>query len=139
MGRRRAFRNPSKVESERERARNRRCRQRQRHQSLVRQEGSAYPGIRVINSVHGQVPPEDASYAHWYCNYFASVPDSTSITAVDSIVERRGLLNSLGQDKLMTDGDDRQSVTRRELTTGRNFGHKVATVRQNLDLGQEEA
>jgi hypothetical protein len=36
------------------------------------------------------------------------------------------------QDKLMTDGDGRQSVTRRELTTGRNFGHKVATVRQNL-------
>jgi hypothetical protein len=51
----------------------------------------------------------------------------------EGIVERRGLLNSLGQDKLMTDGDDRQSVTRRELTTtGRNFGHKVATVRQNL-------
>ncbi|KPA35557.1 hypothetical protein FLAG1_11733, partial [Fusarium langsethiae] len=84
MGRRRAFRNPSKVESERERARNRRCRQQQRHQSLVRQEGSAYPGIRVINSVHGQVPPEDAPHAHWHCNYFASVPDSTSITAVDS-------------------------------------------------------
>ncbi|KAH7186840.1 hypothetical protein DER44DRAFT_801769 [Fusarium oxysporum] len=61
MGRRRAFTNPSNVESERERARNRRCRQQQRHQSLVRQEGSAYPGIRVINSVHGQVPPEDAS------------------------------------------------------------------------------
>jgi hypothetical protein len=29
----------------------------------------------------------------------------------EGIVERRGVLNSLGQDKLMTDGDGRQSVT----------------------------
>jgi hypothetical protein len=50
----------------------------------------------------------------------------------EGIVERRGVLNSLGQDKLMTDGDGRQSVTRRELTTGRNFAHKVATVRQSF-------
>ncbi|KAI3573205.1 hypothetical protein IWW34DRAFT_810618 [Fusarium oxysporum f. sp. albedinis] len=91
----RAFTNPSKVESESERARNRRRRQQQRHQSMVRQEYSAYPGIRVINSVHGQVPPEDASRN-----------DSTSITAVDI-----------------------RDVT--ELTTGRNFDHQRATVRQN--------
>ncbi|RYC79461.1 hypothetical protein BFJ63_vAg17653, partial [Fusarium oxysporum f. sp. narcissi] len=58
---RRAFTNPYKVESESERARNRRRRQQQKHRSLVRQECPAYPGIRVINSVHGQVPPEDAS------------------------------------------------------------------------------
>ncbi|EWZ28887.1 uncharacterized protein FOBCDRAFT_228462 [Fusarium oxysporum Fo47] len=85
MGRR-AFTNPSKIESESERARNRRCPQQQRHQSMVHQEYSAYPGsIRVINSVHGQVPPEDASCnGPMHCNYFASVPDSTSITAVDS-------------------------------------------------------
>ncbi|KAH7195194.1 hypothetical protein BKA60DRAFT_500931, partial [Fusarium oxysporum] len=60
MGRR-AFTNPYKVESESERARNRRRRQQQKHRSLVRQECPAYPGIPVINSVHGQVPPEDAS------------------------------------------------------------------------------
>ncbi|KAI8406539.1 hypothetical protein FOFC_14009 [Fusarium oxysporum] len=84
MGRR-AFTNPSKIESESERARNRRRRQQQRHQSMVHQEYSAYPGIRVINSVHGQMPPEDASRnGPMHCNYFASVPDSTSITAVDS-------------------------------------------------------
>ncbi|EXA30649.1 hypothetical protein FOQG_17506 [Fusarium oxysporum f. sp. raphani 54005] len=59
MGRR-AFTNPSKIESESERARNRRRRQQQRHQSMVHQEYSAYPGIRVINSVHSQLPREDA-------------------------------------------------------------------------------
>ncbi|KAH7464116.1 hypothetical protein FOMA001_g17989 [Fusarium oxysporum f. sp. matthiolae] len=60
MGRR-AFTNPYKVESESERARNRRRRRQQKHRSLVRQECPAYPGFRVINSSHGQVPPEDGS------------------------------------------------------------------------------
>lgn len=60
MGRR-AFTNPYKIESESERARNRRRRQQQKHRSLVRQECPAYPGFRVINSSHGQVPPEDGS------------------------------------------------------------------------------
>ncbi|QKD57583.2 uncharacterized protein FOBCDRAFT_140007 [Fusarium oxysporum Fo47] len=58
MGRR-AFTNPYKVESESERARNRRRRQQQKHRSLVHQECPAYPGFRMINSSHGQVPPED--------------------------------------------------------------------------------
>jgi hypothetical protein len=40
------------------------------------------------------------------------------LTFGEGIIERRGILNSLGQDKLMTDGDGRQAVTRRELTTG---------------------
>ncbi|KAJ4019781.1 hypothetical protein NW761_014895 [Fusarium oxysporum] len=60
MGRR-AFTNPYKVESESERARNRRRRQQQKHRSLVHQECPAYPGFRMINSSHGQVPPEDGS------------------------------------------------------------------------------
>jgi hypothetical protein len=71
MGRR-AFTNPSKVESESERARNRRRRQQQRHQNLVRRERLAYPGIRVINSAYGQVLPEDGS-----CN--GLMHDSTTI------------------------------------------------------------
>ncbi|KAJ9419641.1 hypothetical protein QL093DRAFT_2101650 [Fusarium oxysporum] len=43
MGRR-AFTNPSKIESETERARNCRRRQQQKHQNLARQERIAYPG-----------------------------------------------------------------------------------------------
>ncbi|KAH6954006.1 hypothetical protein BKA56DRAFT_603764 [Ilyonectria sp. MPI-CAGE-AT-0026] len=49
---------------------------------------------------------------------------------MEGVVKRRGVLNSSGQDKLMTDGDGRQSVTRCKLTTHRNFSHQ--TVRQNL-------
>ena len=60
MGRR-AFTNPSKIESQRERARNRRLRQQQRQQKLVRQECSAYSGVRVVNSTHDLVSPEDVS------------------------------------------------------------------------------
>jgi hypothetical protein len=64
MGRR-AFTNPSKIESERERARNRyrrqQQRQQQRRQNLVRQECSTCPVVRVVNSIHGQMPPQDAS------------------------------------------------------------------------------
>jgi hypothetical protein len=57
----RAFTNLYKVKSESEQARNRRRRQQQKHRSLVRQECPTYPGFRVINSSHGQVPPEDGS------------------------------------------------------------------------------
>ncbi|KAF4456422.1 hypothetical protein FALBO_15411, partial [Fusarium albosuccineum] len=57
MGRR-AFTNPSKIESERERARNQYRRQQQRRQNLVRQECSTCPVIRVVNSIHGQMLPE---------------------------------------------------------------------------------
>ncbi|KAI8710741.1 hypothetical protein NCS52_01533800 [Fusarium sp. LHS14.1] len=60
MGRR-AFTNPSKIESQRERARNRRLRQQQRQQKLVRQECSTYSGVRVVNSTHDLVSPEDVS------------------------------------------------------------------------------
>ncbi|KAF4334320.1 tubulin beta [Fusarium beomiforme] len=58
MGRR-AFTNPSKIESESERARNRRRRRQERYQNLARQERLAHPGICVNNSAHNQVLPED--------------------------------------------------------------------------------
>ncbi|KAF5723793.1 hypothetical protein FMUND_1476 [Fusarium mundagurra] len=58
MGRR-AFTNPSKIESESERARNRRRRRRERLQHLARQERLAHPGISVNNSALDQVLPED--------------------------------------------------------------------------------
>ncbi|KAF5701327.1 hypothetical protein FMUND_13934 [Fusarium mundagurra] len=60
MGRR-AFTNPSKIESESERVRNRRRRRQERHQNLARQERLAHPGICVNNSAHDQVQPEDRS------------------------------------------------------------------------------
>ncbi|KAH7236688.1 hypothetical protein BKA59DRAFT_559814 [Fusarium tricinctum] len=60
MGRR-AFTNPSKIESESERARNRRRRRQERLQHLARQERLAHPGISVNNSTFDQVLPEDRS------------------------------------------------------------------------------
>lgn len=57
MGRR-AFTNPSKIESESERARNRRRRRQDRHRNLA-QERLSHTGIRVNNSAHDQVLPED--------------------------------------------------------------------------------
>ncbi|UPK92036.1 hypothetical protein LCI18_002971 [Fusarium solani-melongenae] len=45
MGRR-AFTNPSKIESERERARN----------QYLRQECSTCPIVRMVNSIYGQLP-----------------------------------------------------------------------------------
>ncbi|KAG7410355.1 hypothetical protein Forpi1262_v017599 [Fusarium oxysporum f. sp. raphani] len=60
MGRR-AFTNPSKIESDSERARNRRRRRQERLQNLDRQERLAHPGTCVNNSAHDQVLPEDRS------------------------------------------------------------------------------
>lgn len=73
MGRR-AFTNPSKTESQRERARNRRLRQQQRQQKLVRQECSTYSGVRVVNSTHDLVSPEDVS-----CNGLRPVGNPISL------------------------------------------------------------
>ncbi|EGU81564.1 hypothetical protein FOXB_07922 [Fusarium oxysporum f. sp. conglutinans Fo5176] len=81
------------------------------------------PGEQVwslqYQSNHGQVPPEDASR-----NSLMHTGTATTLPACQTVPRLRPWI-----DKLMTDVDGRQSVTRRELTTGRNFAHKVAAVR----------